>query len=470
MSLTIGDMVVFKTHPYNNNFHKIKIATYSDYTSPIMMVCKKSENKQYDSTTGKKVGEYIECIYYNSKFGKFEKRGLNSKDLSKLAQIKNERSHFLLGVNLVYAMEEQGKLISVKNVENFIKAEYLHKKVSLKSIDIELHKVKINKEKENGDLVETNHLEFLPPVMIVMGFRYLDEKNKFCEKTGAPLLEFKCKWYNSQSKTYSEEFFRPEFLVEIDLKLFNDDRNILNDYMDLKEGNSYSLVKLQKNIKLEDTDDVVTHSIVQIEDIIFKHYYYEACVSNIMTNKKEMNLLSHTIKLVSNNLIWGSEYPSYSKKCYKKVSDCLFQRGEFYQIGYADKLRRNTKRMVRVMETFFIITDQRELFTLLGLSDIPLSKSQEELKAFVQASNLFFFEYISDDSKNIKVYSDDSSKFKILPVEILRCTGLDLLLQTHCLLREGRIRHFRLDGIYEVKEIRNGREFFEEGKIIDVVG
>ena len=468
MHLTIGDLVVYQTHPYVGNYHKIKISAYSDYTTPVMIVFKKTDNKKFDSETGKEVGEYIECLYYSSRDGKFIKKGFNSKDLVKIVEGSNSRKHYFKEINVKKLLESKGKVINGKNIDILIKEEFLHKRVSLKSVDLELHKVKINKEKENGDLVETNHLEFLPPVMTIIGHRFIDDKNKFCDRSGIPLLELKCKWYNSQSKSFSEEFIKLEALYEIDLKLSNGERNLLDDYYESVNSNDYFLVPLNESIKLEKSESEVRFMPIQVEDIIYKHYFYEALISNMFSNKKELMLLTDFISVIQNNILWGIEYPSYNEK-YRSVKSCQFNKEEYYQISYSDKLRRNTKRVVKIVDTFFVITKIKDLLVELGLEkETDLDDNQKALLNLLKENNLVYFNSHSDDSSSIEIYSAIGESVFTLPISILESNNVEVLLQTNCLLREGKVRHFKKDGIYEIREIKNGKELFEEGLLVGI--
>ena len=467
MYLTIGDLVVYQTHPYVGNYHKIKISAYSDYTTPVMIVCKKTDNKKFDLEAGKEGGEYIECLYYNSREGKFLKKGFNSKDLVKITEEPNLRKKYLKEVNVKKLLETKRKVINGKNIDILIKEEFLHKKVSLKSVDLELHKVKINKEKENGDLVETNHLEFLPPVMTIIGHRIIDDKNKFCDKSGIPLLELKCKWYNSQSKSFSEEFIKLEALYEIDLNLSNGKRNLLNDYQESIESNDYNLVSIDKPIILEGSELQVKFLPIQVEDIIYKHYFYEALISNLFSNKKELMLLTNSISMIPNNILWGNEYPSYNKK-YIGVNECIFQNDEYYQISYSDKLKRNTKRVVKVIETFFIVKDLIEFVDELNDDDRILWFDIELFNDLLEENNIFYFRRSTFETNYLDVYSHNGEMLLAFKKTLLGSKNIEVFLQTNCLLREGKVRHFKKDGIYEIKEIKNGKELFEEGLLIGI--
>lgn len=65
-----GDLIVFKTHPFINESTNIKISAYPEYTSPILII-KEAKHKSYEKETGANIGQQLNCIYYNSRDGKF---------------------------------------------------------------------------------------------------------------------------------------------------------------------------------------------------------------------------------------------------------------------------------------------------------------------------------------------------------------------------------------------------------------
>ena len=78
-----GDLVVFKTHPFIDKHTNIKIAAYSDYTSPILVI-KEIKVKSSENETEKDSVKQLNCIYYNSKDGKFTERWYNSNLVNKI--------------------------------------------------------------------------------------------------------------------------------------------------------------------------------------------------------------------------------------------------------------------------------------------------------------------------------------------------------------------------------------------------
>src|SRR5690606_40281237 len=118
---------------------------------------------------------------------------------------------------------------------------------------------KINREFKKGELIETNHLEFLPPIMTIIGYRFIDDKKKYCEETGEFNLEFKCKWYNSSTKSYSEEFihYKAIYLIKETSEL-TEDTDPLTDALESINSNKLIKIKLENYLKLEGLNPGIT--------------------------------------------------------------------------------------------------------------------------------------------------------------------------------------------------------------------
>ncbi|AJA68685.1 hypothetical protein MODO_0240 [Myroides odoratimimus] len=462
MTLKIGDVVFYKTHPYTANDQEIKIAMYADYTTPIMVVNKKGEGEKFNTKTGRKAGEFVECIYYNSRDGKYVSKRMNAEELIKCGDsyVRKEESRSFL-------KELGSECTTIEEVRKNIEEKYIYKQVVLKSVDLELFKHKINRTKENGDLVETNHLEFLPPVMTVIGCKFIDEKDKFCSHTGGPAIELKCKWYNSQSKTFSEESFRIENLYLIDLKIEGITNDLLSEYKEQIESNSFNLIELKKPLVLEGTDGLsVKYSLLQIESIVYKHYFYEALVYSLLKNSKESILINKKIKEIKDGVLWGTSYPDYAYKGYLSgITSYPIRENEYYQISYNDKMDRFTKRVIKIKDIFFVIENEKKeaLFENLGWLNDDISAADNEVKEFIDSSNLFFIN--SFGNSNVTISKDKGEVGISVSSKLIKDKNIVILLETNCLLKNGAIRHFRLDGISEIRAINNGVDLFENGVI-----
>lgn len=452
-----GDLIVFKTHPYIKKHTNIKISAFPDYTSPILII-KEVKEKNFEKETGRDNGQQLNCIYYNSSDGKFTEKWINSMLVNEIYfSVTNHK--ILAELDLKSELIQAKKELTSKNYENLIRGSYLNKKVALKSIDLELLKNKINRTKENGELIETNHLEFLPPVMTVIGFKYSDEKHKYCEKTGLPLIELKCKWYNSSSKTFSESFFQYDILYSIkETQELFDETDLLADISDSLDENLFFILPLEKKFPLELEDNktkketFITKTIAQSSSISFKHYFYQMNHFDYGTQKKSTITINNPFETIQENVLFGKKYPNYDKGYKSKTSDCKYKVDNYYYIIYKDTFHNITKRIVKVKDLFIYIKDFKKF-----------KKNYKELESWDQGENISTVNYKYHENGNIFIHLDGVSiPSNSLPKTIFADENVEIILNTNCLLRKGKIRNFKLNQISEVREITNEQNIFED--------
>jgi hypothetical protein len=447
-----GELIVFKTHPFIHNHTNIKISAYPEYTSPILIV-KEIKDKSFDKETGKDIGQQLSCVYYNSKDGKFIDKWINSNLVNKITFSVSDHK-ILAEFDFKKELNDSKKEVSSKNYENLIKESYLNKKVVLKSVDIELLKNKINRTMENGELVETNHLEFLPPVMTIIGYKFSDEKNKFSEKSGLPLIELKCKWYNSNSKTFSESYFPYEILYSVKetQELFVD-KDLLADVNESIEENHFFILPILKSFKLEGdpNEKNIVQTIGHSQAILYKHYFYQMNYFDYITQNKSVITIDRVFNKIAENTIFGNKYPNYNKGYKTKTTDCKFKSGSYYSIIYQDTLNNITRRIIKIIDLFMYI---RDFDTFIGTYEKLRSWSPEEEPSFVN--------YNYHDDGKISIHSNDGSiPSNTLPKAIFNDDNIEIILSTNCLLRKGKNRNFKLNRILEVREIIDGQIIFE---------
>lgn len=452
-----GDLIVFKTHPYIKKHTNIKISAFPDYTSPILII-KEVKEKTYEKETGRDNGQQLNCVYYNSRDGKFTEKWINSMLVNEIYfSVANHK--ILHELDLKSDLVKLGRELTSKNYENLIRESYLNRKVVLKSIDLELFKNKINRTKENGELIETNHLEFLPPVMTVIGFKYSDEKQKYCEKTGLPLIELKCKWYNSSSKTFSESFFQYDILYSIiETQELFDEIDLLADISESLDGNLFFILPLEKKFPLElegnntTNETFVTKTIAQSHSISFKHYFYQMNHFDYGTQKKSTITLDSSFDTIQENVLFGKKYPNYDKGYKSKISDCKFKVDNYYYIVYEDAFHNRTKRLVKLKDLFIYIKDFKEF-----------KNNYKELESWDARENISFVNYKYQADGSVFIHLDGVSiPNNTLPKTIFVDENLEIMLNTNCLLRKGKIRNFKLNQISEVREITNEQNIFED--------
>lgn len=447
-----GELIVFKTHPFLHKLTTVKIAAYSEYSSPVLVV-KDIKDKVFDKQTGNDIGQQLHCIYYNSRDGKFSDQWINSNLVNKIDFSVSEHK-ILIEFNFKIELEKAKKELSIKNYENLIKETYLNKKVVLKSVDVELFKKRVNRTKENGDLVENNHLEFLPPLMTIIGYRFSDDKNKFCEKSGLPLIELKCKWYNSSSKTFSETFLKYETLYLVretqDLLL---EKDLLSDIHDSIEENKFFILPISSPFALEGSANKyhITDTIGHSEAIVYKHYFYQMSYFDYITYNKSIITIDRPFTEISEKDIFGNKYPNYNKGFKVKVTDCKFKLGSYYSIVYQDTFDNITRRIIKIADLFIYIKDFNEFVEEYRNLE---SWNPEEEPSFVSYGYL-------DDGKLFIHSNDGSIPSNTLSKKIFNDENVEIMLNANCLLRKGKYRNFKLKNILEVREIINGADIFE---------
>jgi hypothetical protein len=447
-----GELIVFKTHPFIDKYSNIKISAYSDYTSPILVV-KEFKDKTFEKETGKEIGQQLNCSYYNTKDGKFIEKWINSNLVNKIFfSVLNHK--ILFDFDFKKELEILNKELSIKNYENIIKEFHLNKKVVLKSVDIELSKIKINRTKDNGELIETNHLEFLPPVMTIIGFKFSDDKNKFCENSGSLLIELKCKWYNSSSKTFSESFFPPEILYFVkDTQDLFKDNDLLTDVAESMEENLFFNLPIPKPFKLEGNINgkTINKTIGHSDSILYKHYYYQMNYFDYITQNKSVITIDIPFVKITETEIFGKKYPNYDKGYKLKITDCKFKVDNYYSIIYIDAFNNITRRIVKITDLFIYINDFKKL-----------KKSYKDIESWNPEENPSFVNYKYHEDGRVYIYlNDESIPNNTLPKTIFEDENIEIILCTNCLLRKGKNRNFKLNRILEVREIIDGHTIFE---------
>lgn len=407
-----GNIAVFNT----NNFidSSILIGANHEYTSPFLNVYEIKKEKYHPSISNINLGSIIHTIFYNSKAGKFERKNFNSNTLN---YVENKLS--------------ETNLTSIEKIDiDFDKFErefynnYYNKLVILKSVDLELKKrvIKETNDLDNAKFTTSAHLEFLPPTMNIIGYKFSDEKKRICEDTGDINLEFKCKWYNSTAKTFSQEYLPYHVLALIENNEgLNRKVKLLPELIESQKIIQIALENpiIFKNNKGELTDEIISYELLQPHSIAFYHYYHQLLVKSLFSDKIRKQKIEIEYKMC--NDVLGVKY----QKDEDKVSSYDFIPNEYYLIKYKDKNNNITKRIIRVNK----VEVNGETYSSL-----------EDFKNFLKTLN-------TEQPLEIEVYK----KLKI---------------NANCLLRRGEIRNFRLQGMLEITPInrfgdQQDKSFFE---------
>lgn len=471
------DLYVLNTHPYHEDNSSIKISGNPEYTSPIIN-CFETKKEKFDTETGKSLGCQIHGIYYDSKQGKFVRKLFNENLVTKFSFDINNDAPFLSEIEFenkinntnttkevlevlkkvlsvsdsdmdkVNEIELNEENISLKDIELLIKNKFFNKKVSLRSVYLELTKHKTNRSNSNGNLVETNHLDFLPPIMQIIGFKYVDEKKKICDETQNLKLEFKCKWFNHITKSFSDEYIPYQALVFIEentaftikdlYKLINTNE-LIRYKLQLPEVNDelleFDYVDSKKGFELENSNVMIGYTLLRPEDIIFKHYFHSLLAFDLITQTSIHNLSFKKMELLNstdNFLKEGDNFPRYESNKYLNVYDCFFENDAYYYIQYKDEANRITIRIIKTIDFILYAQD------LDNYDELP---QLDENKIIFDKKSWNDIKY-----EKRKLINDEN---------------ITIIISANCLLRRGRVRHFKLKNILSVIEIKNGNNIFE---------
>ena len=288
-----------------------------------------------------------------------------------------------------------------------------------------MNKKKINRSNSTGKLIETNHLDFLPPIMHVIGYRFTDEKKRYCDETGKLNIEFKCKWYNHVTKSYSEDFFPYQILFVI--KKIENEKLTISGINDIINSNKLIQHTIDKSFELEGREDIViNYQIIEPKEIIFKHYFYNLFSFDYISQKDlNVNYISN-LRQIDDNVIWGESYPSYLNNRKQNTYDCSFDEGQYLYIKYKDQFERITNRIVRVSQLLIYGSN------LYQYEDIGINSNE----GFVEINK----EYWKQNSVKQRLSEDEN---------------ISIMIKANCLLRKGKIRYFRLEGFLSIKVIKS---------------
>jgi len=371
--ITVGTIVSNLAHPYTSSNTNVLITSYAHFTPPLMIVVEKNYGFAYNTVTGEKEdNDSYKCLYYSTISASFELNWFKSREIKIIKEADND-----------IIISNKDKTIEV------LKKELLGKMVILTSVDLELEKIKIwsDNDSEVSKTKTNNLLDFLPPLGSVIDVKYVEDHQKYNEKNGR-IIHSKCKviikirWLNNITSKYSEEYIPLVALKLVDIKL--------------KDHNVEAIYLEDKIIGLEGNACVNIKAIpLKFQDVIWKHYYYIYRFKNLFTNRltnyydasllkikeikiadyEEGKLIFHTPSLKYLNI------PSFFK-----VDNIAFFEKKWFEIEYADKNGRYSRRIIYINEL------------------IEENSATETIKKRI-------------------------------------------LIKSNCLLREGKIRHFNVDRI-----------------------
>lgn len=395
---SIGDFVCLKSHPYYDNNSLIKISANADMTPPIMVVSETIKKVQYDTSTGDPQEQQVRCYYYSHKEGKYNDKWIKIKQLKKLHPAKTY-------LNL-------GEFENINDFDLDYLKKYIGKLVCLKNVDFELNKKKVFIDSSDGMRIskENNHLDFLPPAMTIIEIVKNKDEKKYSSIDGKTEKEcakylFKCKWYNPQTASYSEDLLPTNILGLIK----NQEGQIIK-INEFKENDSLCLFTLEKEIKIKNILDknsyfILKRTLIKINDLAFNHYYYTFEYFDYLSQKKAISRVSN-LNLEDNNLIYEKDsilknkLPTIIENKYVLIKSEDFITNQYYLITYIDKQNKLTHRCIKAINTINVQNIENENIT-------------------------------------------------------------DSIVEAYCLLRNGDVRHFNISRIISYHSIEDGIKLFE---------
>ncbi len=379
-----GDLVSLKSHPFNI-FNGTLIGAFVNNTPPIMVIAEVLNSTSYDT-------ESEEVDSETKKAKKLPNQYLCYFYSSKTSSFDK----YWFKENEIKRIDSNSETIQ----EEIIKTEdkvslinkYKDKLVVLKSADLELSKKKTtwSRTKEEDINKTQAFLEFLSPVMIVLDVveNQNFNKDRINPKNGeikrvSCKFLLKCKWFNPIKQTFSEEIMPYNILQLVDF-----DEKKLEIIRDGIARKTVFVIKDDENIILEGTKHSFSNYILELKDVVIQNHTIKVFFKNLINNKLESSLIDNLIAENSGKefkQFITSEFPNYSNSKYNNPLDLEWQRDKFYKIDYLDKKGKFTSRII---------------------TNCKVEEFETE-----------------DDEKDVK------------------------FVIANCLLREGKIRHFRVSNI-----------------------
>jgi hypothetical protein len=198
-------------------------------------------------------------------------------------------------------------------------------------------------------------------------------------------------------------------------------------------------------------DILITKTFVQSNSIYFKHYFYEMNHFDFVIQKRSSIKIDQSLSTIEEYEILGKEYPNFEKAYISKTSDCKFRVHNYYYITYKDAYNNISKRIIRIKQLFIYIKDIEKF-----------KENYLDLNAWNHNEDISSVNYSYHETGKIFIHLEgESIPNNTLPKTIFEDKNVEIMLNTNCLLRKGKIRNFKINGLMEVREIVNGSDFFE---------
>lgn len=322
-SFALGEIVTLKNHPYYSTNNKILITADAAMTPPLMVVTEVYNDYKktlgFDEKSGVQESNTskIKCVFYSNKTHKYESNWFLIDQIKNISNINSNEGVQNLSLENIIVLSKESDI-----------NELINKNVILKSWEIELGKKKSSfsydsySDKNNNKI--TACLSFLPPVMVIIGVKKVDElkESNFDKKTGAKKRVFakillKCRWFNPLTNAFSEEFFTPESLeivIDHDLKSIDKIQHFIKENKFIRFNNP--------KLKTYNNGNTIGKPL----KISFNHCYYQLEYFDFLTNKNEtLKLLDFKSEKVETVSLYSKDYAPYygNLESAKKVKQFL---------------------------------------------------------------------------------------------------------------------------------------------------
>ena len=392
--LNIGDLVSLKSHPFNI-FNESLIGAFVDNTPPIMVISEVLKSNSYDT-------ESEEVDAETKKAKKLPNQYLCYFYSSKTSTF--EKHWFKENeIERINSNTDETNKEEIKKTEDKVSLlnKYKDNLIVLKSADLELGKKKTtwSRTKEEDINKTQAFLEFLSPVMTVIDVvenqnfnkDRINPKNGEIKRESCKFL-LKCKWFNPIKQTFSEEIIPYKILQRVE---FNSNKiEVIERGINTK--NVFQLIEKDLNITLENSKNSFYKYIVELKEVVIQNHLIKIFYKNLINNKIESktieNLEITDLEKEFKQFV-DSEFPNYKTNKYNNPLDLKWEKDKFYKIDYLDKKGKFTTRII---------------------TNCKVEEFETE-----------------DDDKDVK------------------------FVIANCLLRDGKIRHFRVSNItarYELKD------------------
>ena len=293
-----GDLVSLKSHPFNI-FNGTLIGAFVNNTPPILVIAEvlksssydtESEEIDFDTKKAKKLPNQYLCYFYSSKTSTFEKHWFKENEIERINSDTDETNK-----EEIKKTEDKVSLLN----------KYKDNLIVLKSADLELGKKKTtwSRTKEEDINKTQAFLEFIPPVMTVLDVvenknfnkDRVNPKNGEIKRESCKFL-LKCKWFNPNKQTFSEEILSHNILH---LVSFDEGKlRIINEGIKTKKLFSLKIDRLENitdEIKLEGKEEFsFSKYLIELKEVVTENHtikiFYKNLISNKIENRRIENL------------------------------------------------------------------------------------------------------------------------------------------------------------------------------------